>query len=426
MFSGHQQTPSTSRISTVTAFNSSDENGKSLVKDASTQYCFQPSYRSKGIQVSILNQVHTASSPVKFPGVNITCSHNKQVARYPQKYGKTDEDSDSDSSTLSENKQGSDSEFLTTSVGENSSDESYVHSSCEANTDSELKNISLKRINILVRKNPRLYLGIPKDTFYIVDLLLKNTHGTLTKDNILLILKKIRLNDAFPVLADEFGISASHASRIFCKGVSILAACLKQLILWPPPESIRRNLPICFRARYNKVESIIDCLEIEIERPGNAVRQALTWSQYKQCNTLKYLVSCTPDGVVNFVSKGYSGRVSDVLLLEDSGYLDLLTPGCAVMADRGFKHIQQQLESKQCELVRPPSVSAGEKCGKDIVKMSKRISSLRIHIERTIRRFREFKLAAPHACIDNKLVGNMDNVMQIIGGLINMQPPLIR
>ncbi|KAJ8878838.1 hypothetical protein PR048_019427, partial [Dryococelus australis] len=191
-----------------------------------------------------------------------------------------------------------------------------------------------------------------KQVFH-VELLVEQTRGVLTEESILLILKKIGLHDAFAVLGDDFGISTSRASRIFSNGVLVLAAYLK-----------------------HSVESIIDCLEIEIERPGNEARQALTWSQYKQCNTVKYLVSCTPDG--------YGGRVSDVLLLEDSGYLDMLTPGCTVMADHGFKHIEEKLVTKQCELVRPPSVSAREKCGEEIVKRSKRISSLRIRIERLL------------------------------------------
>lgn len=40
---------------------------------------------------------------------------------------------------------------------------------------------------------------------------------------------------------------------------------------------------------YSNVQSIIDCLEIEIEKPSNAIHQSLTWSEYKNVNTLKYL-----------------------------------------------------------------------------------------------------------------------------------------
>ncbi|GBP75134.1 hypothetical protein EVAR_42377_1 [Eumeta japonica] len=58
------------------------------------------------------------------------------------------------------------------------------------------------------------------------------------------------------------------------------------------------------RRKYHHVSCIIDCLEIEIQKPSNAVHQALTWSDYKKANTLKYLISSTPDGLVNFISPG--------------------------------------------------------------------------------------------------------------------------
>lgn len=41
-------------------------------------------------------------------------------------------------------------------------------------------------------------------------------------------------------------------------------------------------LPIPIRARYAKVQCIIDCFEIEIEKPSDPVAQASTWSEYVQ------------------------------------------------------------------------------------------------------------------------------------------------
>jgi len=63
--------------------------------------------------------------------------------------------------------------------------------------------------------------------------------------------------------------------------------------------------------------------------------RAVTWSTYKHHNTVKYLISVTPQGTVSFISKGYGGRVSDKYLTESCGYLKLL-PGDVVIADRGF------------------------------------------------------------------------------------------
>jgi len=70
------------------------------------------------------------------------------------------------------------------------------------------------------------------------------------------------------------------------------------------------------------------------------VQQALTWSEYKKCNTLKYLITCAPDGFIIFISSGYGGRISDTLLFQESKIMHILPEKCGIMADRGFKQIQ--------------------------------------------------------------------------------------
>lgn len=62
---------------------------------------------------------------------------------------------------------------------------------------------------------------------------------------------------------------------------------------------------------------------------------------------------------------------------------------------------------------------------KEEVAETKRIASLRIHIERTIRRVREFKILRPHSCLHLKLVSNLDHIINIACALVNTQGPLI-
>lgn len=83
-------------------------------------------------------------------------------------------------------------------------------------------------------------------------------------------------------------------------------------------------MPIPFRYRYSKVVSIIDCFEIKIQKPSNPLTQSLTWSEYKKCNTFKFLISCTPNEFINFVSGAYGGRISDKDIVKESGYVDHL------------------------------------------------------------------------------------------------------
>ncbi|KAJ8964893.1 hypothetical protein NQ314_004532 [Rhamnusium bicolor] len=257
----------------------------------------------------------------------------------------------------------------------------------------QFKNSCLECTIKKLQYRTRLYMGLPDYAFYTFQLLQK--YCKIQNMYIFLTLKKIRTGQSLTSLADDFGTSETQ------------------------PTSVKSNLSLAFRARYNNVLCIIDCLEIEIEKPSDSVKQSLTWSEYKKCNTLKYLISCTPDGIVNFISTGYGGRTSDAVIIENCGFLDVIPPGVTIMADRGFKHIEHLLVTKGCVLVRPPSVSASLKSSKTEVLETKRIASLRIHVERVIRRLREFSFLAPHACIDNKLIPYTDLIIKIACGLIN-------
>jgi len=79
------------------------------------------------------------------------------------------------------------------------------------------------------------------------------------------------------------------------------------------------------------VIGIINCFEIQ--KPSNAMHQALTWSEYKKCNTLKYLIAISPDELIIFISGGYGERVNDELY-DKSGIMNVLPEKYAVMADR--------------------------------------------------------------------------------------------
>lgn len=155
---------------------------------------------------------------------------------------------------------------------------------------------------------------------------------------------------------------------------------------------MKKRLPLPFRISFSKAYAIIDCFEIQIEKPSDASLQSLTWSEYKKCNTLKFLLCITLDGLVIFVSCGYSGRISDIELFEDSGIMDILPTSCDIMADRGFKGISTILMKKNIELVRPLSIYSDDKPTREQVILLKRIASVRIHVKRAVRRFREFSL----------------------------------
>lgn len=313
---------------------------------------------------------------------------------------------------------------------EPSSQEPLTQSTMESDVEKTDENIYKKKCrdinNEIMLENTKLFLGLENEKKFIIQALKNNIEGDEKDRNILITLRKIKLNESFYILSCYFSLSVSYIGRIFSETLPMLSCCLKQLIFRPHRSVILSNLPVAFRANYNETSEIIDAFEIEIQKPSDPVHQALTWSEYKKANTIKYLVAGTPDGFVTYVSNGYGGKISDVALVRESGYLDTLQQDMVIMADRGFKHIDVDLGEVGCKLLRPPSVHSGEILSKDESLYAKQIAALRIHIERVIGRIREFSFLKPHSCVDNKLLHLLDDAVIASCGLINMQKKLIK
>ena len=117
---------------------------------------------------------------------------------------------------------------------------------------------------------------------------------------------------------------------------------------------IRILLQKCLPKRLKKFKNarvIIDCLELFIQ-PKVPSSQKITWSNYKHWNTAKLLVGITPTGVVSFIPPLWTGSISDKEIVRQSGLLDLLEEGDAVMADKGFV-ILDLLTFRKVHLVSP-------------------------------------------------------------------------
>ena len=75
-----------------------------------------------------------------------------------------------------------------------------------------------------------------------------------------------------------FGISVGMMSRMLSRHTPVVASCLQGLIYWPPSDVITERLPNAFKAYYHSAETIIDCFDIQIEKPSAAMIQSMSWS----------------------------------------------------------------------------------------------------------------------------------------------------
>lgn len=131
------------------------------------------------------------------------------------------------------------------------------------------------------------------------------------------------------------------------------------------------------------------------------------------------------DGLIIFISRAYGGRINDVELFKISGIMNVLPKNSEIMADRVLKNIDNILQKQNIKLSRPLSVLASRKQSKEEAILTKKIASLRIHIERLIKRCREFDFFKPLATVNHCDVSHFNPVLKIASGLINLQYPII-
>ena len=156
----------------------------------------------------------------------------------------------------------------------------------------------------------------------------------------LLTFMRLRLGLLVNDLAFRFQISNTRVSQIWITWLKLLSKELRYLIIWPSKGQIYATLPGAFRRLYPKVCVIIDCTEVFLEIPSSLEVGALLWSDYKHHYTFKFLVAITPNGAVSWVSPCFGGRTSDVYIVRNSGFLDMLEPYDTVMADEVLKSSQ--------------------------------------------------------------------------------------
>lgn len=243
------------------------------------------------------------------------------------------------------------------------------------------------------------------------------------EDQILSVLMRLRLGLNFQDIGRRFNISRQLAFSIFNTWIDIMAAELTDCLVWLPRESIRRTLPSSFNEMYPKTTCIIDCTEVPIQRPFSLKARNQTYSNYKSRNTAKFLVGIAPNGFIMFVSMAYGGRASDNFITKNSGFLNYLLPGDEIMADRGFT-IGEELCSRRVKLNIPAFMKGRSQLSAQEQIESKRIASVRIHVERAINRLKCYRIL--NTTVNIKSVRHMDKTMRVIAALCNLQGSLIK
>ena len=109
-----------------------------------------------------------------------------------------------------------------------------------------------------------------------------------------------------------------------------------ELNWWPSRDLVRYFAPTDFKSKFPTTRVIVDGTECPIMKPKQPILQQATFSTYKNRNTVKVLVGCSPGGMVSFCSQEFGGTSSDRQIAERSALRTLCDPGDSIMADKGF------------------------------------------------------------------------------------------
>lgn len=171
-------------------------------------------------------------------------------------------------------------------------------------------------------------------------------------------MERLRLGLLEKDLADRLNIAQQEVSEILTTRIDRMSDCLGQLSFTSEPETIKRNLPKCFKPDCEDVYFylIIDCAELYIEKPSQVIQQSATWSEYK---TGKGLIALSPLMLPVFASDIYPGSKSDEEILSQSGIMSFAQQKDRWLADKGF--IAQHILDNWGVRVETPAKLEGKK-----------------------------------------------------------------
>ena len=170
---------------------------------------------------------------------------------------------------------------------------------------------------------------------------------------------KLRRNCADFELSRHFNISVYVVENIFITWIKFMHYQWSKLDIWPSRSLIDFYMPESFKINFPFTRIVISGIETPIQKPPNSLQQRATFSSYKNTNTLKYIISTTPGGLICHYSDAYGGSTSYRKIIECSDLKNKFDPKDEIMLDRDFsaqdiQEIQDIFKIKDIS-VRTPS-----------------------------------------------------------------------
>lgn len=227
------------------------------------------------------------------------------------------------------------------------------------------------------------------------------------ENQLLLTLIKLRLHTPNQELAFWFGISEFSIGNIFVTWINFMYCSWKELHIWPSKELVNTYMPSDFKRLYASTRVIVDGVEVPIKKTGKPTAQQVTYSSYKNRNTLKALIGITPGGLTSYITPAYGGSASDRILVERGDLPQNCDPGDSIMSDKGF-NVQDIFAPFNIQVNIPTFLRKKNQLSTRAIINDRKIACKRVHVERVIGLAKTYKI----------LTSPMNEVETILGSRI--------
>ncbi|XP_067626777.1 uncharacterized protein Camp isoform X2 [Eurosta solidaginis] len=188
----------------------------------------------------------------------------------------------------------------------------------------------------LIEKSPFVHLGVMANRLLLLKNVICNTANVPLLD-CYITLKKLRQNEEFALLGEYFELSESEVQQAFARTIVKLARYLRYLVRWPDSKKYydrHKNLPFAFRSNLSHVQSLIECVETDMQRQVQ-----------NDCSNYKFILSITPNGIISYISDAFVGHHDDLTIFAASNFQNIIPKYLSLVADPG-KGIRRKRKPK--------------------------------------------------------------------------------
>lgn len=201
----------------------------------------------------------------------------------------------------------------------------------------------------------------------------------------------LRRHKPFEEIAMMFAITIYQVYNIFITWVRFMSLQWKNLDLWLDKDSVRAYMPLDFYDKFPSTRVVIDATECPIKKPKLPFAQQVTFSMYKNRNTIKFLIGITPSGMINYVSPCYGGSATDRQIIERSSILSKFDYNDEIMVDKGL-NVQDIFMPYGVKVNMPSFFKKGNQIGPQTLISNRKVASKRVHVERIIGLLKTYKI----------------------------------